>query len=297
MGQAAKGSRNNKSNSMNVPTKKVWLITGSSTGLGRALTEELLRQGYSVAATARNPESLLPVKQQCGEQVITPALDVTNPVRVRSVIAEAIDQFGRIDVVVNNAGYGLIGAVEEVTDEEIREQFETNYFGALDVIRAVLPHFRKNKSGHLLNISSVAGFRGNAGSGLYNSTKFALEGLSEALAKEAAHLGIRVTIVEPGPFRTDFGGRSIHITGTVIDDYTATAGRMRTYYKTAHGSQAGDPVKAAKAMISVVESPDPPLRLPLGQMTMDDIRTKIAQVQKDLADWEDVALHSSYGES
>lgn len=279
---------------MSISRKKVWFITGSSTGLGRALAEELLQQGYFVAATARHPKVLLPLNQKFGDQVIAPALDVTKPAQVRSVIQETIDRFGRIDVLVNNAGYGLVGAVEEVTDEEIREQFETNFFGALDVIRAVLPHFRENQSGHFLNVSSIAGFRGNAGSGLYNATKFALEGLSEALTKETEHLGIRVTIVEPGPFRTDFGGRSIHMTREVIGAYNATAGKMRTYYQTADGHQAGDPVKAAQAMIKAVESASPPLRLPLGQMTLDGMRAKIAQVQKDLADWEEVAIHTHF---
>jgi NAD(P)-dependent dehydrogenase (short-subunit alcohol dehydrogenase family) len=277
--------------------RKVWFITGSSTGLGRALTEELLKQGYRVAATARNPAVLLPVKQKFGELVITPQLDVTHPDQVRSAVQETMSHFGGIDVVVNNAGYGLIGAIEEVTDPEIRDQFETNFFGALDVIRAVLPVFRKVRSGHFLNVSSIAGFRGNAGSGLYNATKFALEGLSEALAKEAAPAGVRITIVEPGPFRTDFGGRSIHITGKVIDDYVSTAGQMRSYYQNVHGRQAGDPVKAALAMIQAAESDNPPLRLPLGQMTLDGMRHKIAQVQQDLADWEDIAIHSSFDET
>ncbi len=277
-------------------TKKVWFITGASTGLGRSLTEVLLKEGYPVAATARNPSVLESVKEKFGNQIITPMLDVTKPQEIQEAIDEVIRHFGRIDVVVNNAGYGLIGAIEEVSHSEIRDQFETNFFGVLQVIRAVLPHLRRNQSGHFLTISSIAGFRGNAGSGLYNATKFALEGLSEALSKEVAHLGIKVTIVEPGPFRTDFGGRSIHVTSTVINDYMASAGQMREYYKTVHGHQAGDPEKAAKAMIRAVESNSPPLRLPLGQITLDGMRNKIAQVQKDLADWEAVAIHSSFTE-
>jgi len=223
-------------------------------------------------------------------------LDVTNPAEVRLAIKQTMDHFGRIDVVVNNAGYGLIGAIEEVTDEEIRSQMETNFFGALDVIRVVLPHFRKQKSGHFLNISSIAGFRGSAGAGLYNATKFGLEGISEALAKEVAPLGIHVTIVEPGPFRTDFGGRSVRVTKKVIEEYIPSAGGMRSYYEQAHGNQAGDPAKAAQAMIQVVESQTPTLRLPLGPMTLKAMQEKMTHVQRDIEQWRDIAMNSSFPE-
>jgi NAD(P)-dependent dehydrogenase (short-subunit alcohol dehydrogenase family) len=272
----------------------VWFITGSSTGLGRALVEVLLERGFRVAATARRPSDLEQVTKKYGGQVICPVLDVTNPDQVRNAIQHTLDNFGRIDVCVNNAGYGLIGGVEEVTDEEIRRQFETNFFGALDVTRAILPHFRKQRSGHFVNISSIGGFRAIAGASIYNATKFALEALSEALAKETAPLGIRVVLVEPGPFRTDFGGRSIDDTPNRIPEYASTAGKMREYYQAAHGKQVGDPRKAAEAMIQAVESKADFLRLPLGEATLVGMREKIEQVQKDLSLWEQVAKDTAF---
>lgn len=274
--------------------KPVWFITGSSTGLGRALAEVLLEKGFRVAATARRPADLEPLAKKFRSQVLCPALDVTKPDQVRRAIQQTLDHFGRIDVCVNNAGYGLIGGVEEVTDTEIRRQFDTNFFGALDVTRAVLPHFRKQRSGHIVNISSIGGFRAIAGASIYNATKFALEALSEALAKEVAPLGIRVVLVEPGPFRTDFGGRSIDDTPNRIDDYATTAGKMREYYQAAHGKQVGDPRKAAEAMIQAVDSNADFLRLPLGEATLMGMREKMEHVQKDLALWEQVAKDTAF---
>lgn len=275
-------------------TAEAWFVTGSSTGLGRALVEVLLEKGYRVAATARKPDVLNDLKKKYGDQLLCPALDVTNPEQVRIAIQQTLDHFGRIDVCVNNAGYGLIGAVEEVTDAEIRRQFDTNFFGALDVTRALLPHFRQQRSGHFVNISSIGGFRAIAGAAIYNATKFALEALSEALAKEVAPLGIRVVLVEPGPFRTDFGGRSIDDTPNHIPEYASTAGKMREYYQAAHGKQVGDPHKAAEAMIQAVESKADFLRLPLGEATLLGMREKIEQVQKDLSLWEKVAKDTAF---
>lgn len=275
-------------------SKKVWFITGSSTGLGRALVEVCLREGYSVAATARNPDTLDDLKKKYGTQLICPSLDVIKPDQVRKAITATLSHFGRIDVAVNNAGYGLIGAIEEVTDAEIRAQLETNFFGALDVTRAILPYFRKQRSGHFVNISSIGGFRAIAGAAIYNATKFALEGLSEALAKEIAPLGIRVVLVEPGPFRTDFGGRSIVDTAKRLEEYASTAGKMREYYQAAHGKQVGDPVKAAEAMIKAVESNEEFLRLPLGQATIIGMREKMDQVQKDISMWEHAAINTAF---
>lgn len=273
---------------------KVWFITGSSTGLGRALAEVLLEKGFRVAATARKPADLEDLAKKYPSRVICPALDVTNAHQVREAVQQTIDHFGRIDVCVNNAGYGLIGGVEEVTDAEIRRQFDTNFFGALDVTRAVLPHFRKQRSGHFVNISSIGGFRAIAGAAIYNATKFALEALSEALAKEVAPLGIRFVLVEPGPFRTDFGGRSIDDTPNRIDDYATTAGKMREYYQAAHGKQVGDPRKAAEVMIKAVDSNKDFLRLPLGQATVTGMREKMEQVQKDITLWEQMAIHTAF---
>jgi len=274
----------------------VWFVTGSSTGLGRALVEVLLEKGYCVSATARKPSDLTSLRQKYGKQILCPELDVTNPEQVRLSVQQTLDHFGRIDVVVNNAGYGLIGSVEEVTDKEIRRQFDTNLFGALDVTRVILPHFRKQGSGHIVNISSIGGFRAVAGAAIYNATKFALEAVSEALAKEVAPLGIRVVLVEPGPFRTDFGGRSIDDTPKRMEEYKATAGKMREYYQLAHGKQVGDPRKAGEAIIQAVESKENFLRLPLGHATLTGIREKIDQVQKDLALWEQVAIKTAFEE-
>lgn len=272
----------------------VWFVTGSSTGLGRALVEVLLEKGYQVSASARKPSDLDTLKQKYGKQILCPQLDVTNQEQVRTSVQQTLDHFGRIDVLVNNAGYGLIGGVEEVTDEEIRRQFETNFFGALDVTRVILPHFRKQGSGHIVNISSIGGFRAIAGAAIYNATKFALEALSEALAKEVAPLGIRVVLVEPGPFRTDFGGRSIDDTPKRMAEYKETAGKMREYYQAAHGKQVGDPRKAGEAIIKAVESKENFLRLPLGQATLNGIREKMDQVEKDLALWEQVAIKTAF---
>jgi len=274
--------------------EKVWFVTGSSTGLGRTLVEVLLEKGFRVAATARKPADLDTVKKKFGDQVACIELDVTKPEQVRNAVKQTIDQFGRIDVAVNNAGYGLIGAVEEVTDAEIRKQFETNWFGALDVTRVILPHFRKQRSGHFVNISSIGGFRAIAGAAIYNATKFALEGLSEALAKETAPLGIRVVLVEPGPFRTDFGGRSIDDTPNRIAEYKDTAGKMREYYQAAHGKQVGDPRKAAEAIIQAVNSKENFLRLPLGQATINGMREKLEQVNSDISLWEKVAIDTAF---
>ncbi len=275
-------------------SKRTWFITGSSTGLGRALAEVLLEKGYRVAATARDPSALSALKAAYEDHLLCPQLDVTNPEQVREAVAKTISQFGQIDVLVNNAGYGLIGAVEEVTDEEIRQQFDTNFFGALDVTRAILPHFRSRKIGHIVNISSIGGFRAIAGAAIYNATKFALEALSEALAREVAPLGIRVVLVEPGPFRTDFGGRSIIDTKSRMPEYTATAGKMREYYQAAHGKQVGDPRKAAEAIIQAVESKEDFLRLPLGEATLKGMREKIGNVEKDLSLWEQVAINTAF---
>lgn len=275
-------------------SKTVWLVTGSSTGLGRALVEVLLEKGFPVSATARQPRVLNELKEKYGNQLLCPALDVTKPGQVRNAVAETIAHFGRIDVCVNNAGYGLIGAVEEVTDAEIRRQFETNWFGALDVTRVILPHFRKQRSGHFVNISSIGGFRAIAGAAIYNATKFALEALSEALAKEVTPLGIRVVLVEPGPFRTDFGGRSIDDTPNRIEDYKDTAGKMREYYQAAHGKQVGDPRKAAEAIIKAVNAKENFLRLPLGQATINGMREKIEQVNSDIALWEQVGIDTAF---
>ncbi|MBW4696014.1 MAG: SDR family NAD(P)-dependent oxidoreductase [Lyngbya sp. HA4199-MV5] len=279
---------------MTEKTPRVWFITGSSTGFGRSLTEAVLKHGDRVVATARKPEQLDDLIQQYPAAAKAVRLDVTKPQEVRDAIKATIDAFGRIDVVVNNAGYGSIGAIEEVSDEAIRYQFETNVFGALDVMRAVLPTLRHQQSGHILNISSVGGFVSFGASGIYCATKFALEAFSEALAQEVAHLRIKVTIVEPGAFRTDFNGRSLAAPDTLMDEYASSSGAMLQWLKDMDGKQPGDPDKAAAAMIQVVESDNPPLRLALGADAVETIAAKLESVKAELDVWKQVSVDTAF---
>ena len=269
---------------------RVWFITGCSTGFGRVLAEAIIARGERLIATARNTETIADLVQRAPDQVLPVALDVTVPAQVQAAVAAAIAAYGKIDVLVNNAGYGMMGAVEEVRLNEVRDQFETNVFGALAVTQAVLPQMRKQRSGHVLNISSVSGMVGRSGTGIYSASKFALEGWSESLAQEVAPLGIRVTIVEPGGFRTDFAGRSLRITDHIIDDYAATTGFARTALPQYHGRQPGDPTRAAQAMIHVVDAEQPPLRLALGVDAVSRIREKLTAVAHDIDTWEATSL-------
>ena len=273
---------------------KVWLITGCSKGLGRALAEAVLAKGDRVVATARNVGALKGLGAAAPDRVMHLAMDVNVEAEVRTTVTKALAAFGRIDVVVNNAGYGLAGAIEEVSDAEARAQMETNLFGALNVTRAVLPAMRAQGSGHILQISSVAGFASTPGLGIYNASKFALEGYSEALAQEVVVFGIRVTIIEPGPFRTDWAGPSLATPARCIDAYADSAHKTIALLNGYSGKQPGDPAKAAAAMISVVESAKPPLRLPLGDIAIGRIRAKLASMTQELADWEKVALATSF---
>jgi NAD(P)-dependent dehydrogenase (short-subunit alcohol dehydrogenase family) len=273
---------------------KVWLITGSSTGFGRVLAEVLLKKGDRVVATARKPEQLEDLSQQYPETAKALRLDVTKPQEVQAAIDAGIATFGRIDVLVNNAGYGTMGAIEEISDDIVRQQYETNVFGALNVMRAILPQMRKQRSGYILNLSSVGGVVSFPGAGIYCSTKFALEGISEALAAEVAPLGIKLVIVEPGAFRTDFNGRSLVVSETQIADYEPTVGPMRQWLSDIDGKQPGDPVKAAAAMIKAVESDDPPLRLALGADAVEAIDRKLDSVRSQLESWKQVALDTVF---
>lgn len=277
--------------------KKVWLITGSSSGFGRALAEAVLQHGDYLVATARKPEQLNDLVEQYPETVKAVRLDVTEPQSIQDALKSAIDTFDRIDVLVNNAGYGLLGGIEEVSNTELRNQFETNFFGALNVIQAILPQLRQQRSGHILNVSSVGGFRGFPGFGIYNGTKFALEGISEALALEVAPLGIKVTIVEPGSFRTDWAGRSMVRAENKIDDYAETSGETRSWIDEENGIQAGDPAKAASAMIKAVYSENPPQRLVLGADALELIRQKIDSVTQELDKWEQTTVDTAYADS
>jgi NADP-dependent 3-hydroxy acid dehydrogenase YdfG len=273
---------------------RTWFITGASTGFGRVLAEEVLKAGGKVVATARNLDKVKDFEAKYPQTAKALALDVTDAGQVDSVVTQAIAKFGRVDVLVNNAGYGVAGAIEEVSAAEYMPMFETNVFGLQRVTRAFLPHLRKQRSGHILNLSSIGGVVASPGMGYYNATKFAVEGLSEALAAEVAPLGIRVTIVEPGPFRTDFLGRSGVVAKTRIADYDATAGNMRKYFAENDGKQKGDPVRAVHAMIQVVESPNPPLRLLLGASALQRLRSKLANWEKEIAEWEQVTTGADF---
>ena len=275
-------------------SSRVWLITGSSSGFGRAIAQAVLDRGKKVVVTARNPQQVEDIQTKYPDRALAVQLDVTQPEQVKAAVETAIAKFGRIDVLVNNAGYGLIGTIEEVSEEAIRRQFETNLFGAIATIKAVLPQMRQQRSGHILNLSSVGGFVSFPGSGYYCGTKFALEAVSEALAKEVAALGIKVTIVEPGAFRTDFNGRSIDMPDTHIAEYAEIISGFRQWMRDMDGKQPGDPVKAAEAMIQAVNSDNPPLRLALGADAVGAIETKLESVKAEIEAWKDVAVNTAY---
>ena len=276
---------------------RTWFITGASTGFGRVLAEEVLKVGGKVIATARDRDKVADLEAKFPQRAKALALDVTDEGQVDSAVTQAFSQFGRVDVLVNNAGYGVAGAIEEVSDAEFMPMSETNVFGLLRVTRAFLPHLRKQRSGHILNLSSIGGLVASPGMGYYNATKFAVEGLSEALAAEVAPLGIRVTIIEPGPFRTDFLGRSGVVAKNRIADYDATAGNMRKYFAENDGKQKGDPLRAVHAMMQVVESPNPPLRLLLGAGALQRLRSKLGNWEKEIAEWEQVTVGADFPDS
>ncbi|MFT4066972.1 oxidoreductase [Paraburkholderia sp.] len=268
----------------------VWLITGCSTGFGRELASAVLRHRWRAVVTARDPATIAALADAFPQQAIATRLDVTRPDEVAAAVARAETAFGRIDVLVNNAGYGYLAAVEEGEDDEVRAMFEANFFGAVNMIKAVLPSMRARRSGHIVNVTSVGGFIGNPASGYYAATKFALEGLSESLARETAELGIKVTAVEPGPFRTDWAGRSLKQTSRPIEDYASIAGKRRVQVVERNGKQPGDPARAAEAIIAAVQSPTPPAHLVLGRSGLEMVRGKLARVAADLDTWEATTL-------
>ncbi len=280
----------------NCVAPKVWLITGCSTGFGRALAEAVLQKGDYLLATARKPEQLGALIELYPETAKAVRLDVTVSQDIQSAVDSAIATFGRIDVLVNNAGHGLIAALEEVSDEETHQFFETNFFGALRLMQAVLPVMRQQGSGHIINLSSTAGLVGFGGSSLYCGAKFALEGTSEALAKEVESLGVKVTLIEPGAFRTDFTGRSLATVEQSIDAYASVSGASLQWFKEMDGQQPGDPAKAAQAIIQAVESPHPPIRLALGTDAMSLIQEKLERVKTDLDAWQQVTVSTDYPE-
>lgn len=265
--------------------EQVWFITGASRGFGRALVEDLLQRGDKVVATMRKTENIS--FHASSENLLILPLDVTDETQSKEAAKKAVDYFGRIDVLVNNAGFGVMGAIEEITDIEARKTYDTNVFGLLNVTRAVLPYLRKERSGHIMNISSVGGLVGLSAWGIYGSTKFAVEGISEALSHEVAHLGIKVTSVAPGFFRTDFlDDSSLDTAPTQIADYNESVGQVRVAMKETNHNQPGDPIKAAKVMIDVAKTEHPPLHLMLGSDTLEYTKTKIEALVADMEDWK-----------
>lgn len=275
---------------------KVWLITGCSTGFGRELAKNVLERGYKAIITSRNVDDVKDIVASYEETALALSLDVTKQEDIDAAVAGALKKFERIDVLVNNAGIGYFAAIEESEEAEVRRMFEINFWGLAHVTRAVLPYMRKRRSGHILNISSIGGIVAFPALGFYNATKFAVSAYSEALAKETAHLGIKVTNVAPSGFRTDWAGRSAKNSAIVIDDYAATAGANKDTVRGYSGKQKGDPVRAAKAMIQVVESENPPMVLLLGSAALKNAKRKLGALQNDFDNWEDVTTGADYPE-
>lgn len=274
---------------------RVWLITGCSSGFGRAVAEAAVSRGDMVAATARRPEVLEGLVRSAPEGAVHALpLDVTNPENIRRVVGEVLDRFGRVDVLVNNAGHGQVGAVEETTDEELRAIFDVHVFGPAALTRAVLPAMRGRRSGAIVQMSSFGGQVAYPGFSAYCATKFALEGFSEALAAEVAPYGIKVLIVEPGAFRTGFSGGGL-VQSREMPEYEATVGPTRRMITGMAGTQPGDPVKAARAILAALDSGNTPLRLPLGDDAVDGIRGKLDSVREELERWEGTSRATGFG--
>ncbi|MYS21976.1 NADP-dependent 3-hydroxy acid dehydrogenase YdfG [Streptomyces sp. DvalAA-14] len=273
---------------------KTWFITGAARGFGLEIARAALDRGHRVVATARHAAQIAEQLPGAGGRLLALDLDVTDEEGTRRAVREAVDAFGRIDVVVNNAGRGTLGAVEEVPDEAVRSLFAVNVFGTLNVLRAVLPVLRAQRSGHVINMSSVGGLAATPGWGLYNATKFAVEGLSESLVTELAPLGIRVTLIEPGYFRTDFLDTQSLATAEVIDDYDATAGATRRYSAEVNHGQPGDPVKAAAAIVEITEADPPPLRLLLGTDSVDRVEAKVERLLGDIDRFRELSLSTDH---
>lgn len=273
---------------------RTWFITGASRGFGALIAKQALQAGDAVIATARNPAD---VEDRLGEHpdLLATRLDVTDEDLAHQAAAEGIKRFGRIDVLVNNAGYGVLGAVEETSADEVERLFATNVFGLLNVTRAVLPYMRRQRSGHVINISSLGGYQAYLGWGVYGATKFAVEGISEALSQELAPLGIHATVVEPGFFRTDFlDDQSLVKTALQLPDYEDTVGAMRRFAHGANHAQPGNPDRLATAIMALVDAPNPPQRLPLGSDAVARIESKNRLVEEELATWRNLALSTDF---
>ncbi|MGN8023395.1 oxidoreductase [Phyllobacterium sp. 22229] len=269
-------------------SKPVWFITGCSTGFGRELARHTLELGYPTVITARNPAQIEDLARGNEDKALVLKLDVTNADDIAAAVKAAEARFGRIDVLVNNAGIGYFGSLEESDIDEVRQMFEINVWGLVNMTRAVLPVMRKQRSGTVVNISSIGGLVANSAVSFYNATKFGVEAISEALSKEVAHLGIKVLIVEPSGFRTDWAGRSANEAPTTIEDYRETSDQRMQQIRTSSGNQPGDPVRAVKAIVQAVEAEKPPLRLLLGKFALAGARNKIAELQRDFDAWAEV---------
>ena len=272
----------------------VWLITGCSTGFGRELAKLVLARGWRAVVTARDASNVVDIAAGHADRVLVLPLDVTQPAQIEEVVAATKLKFGRIDALVNNAGYGYLAAIEEGEDEAVRAMFETNVFGLIDMTKAVLPVMREQRSGLIVNVSSIGGITSFAATGYYHGTKYAVEGISESLAIEVKPLGIDVLIVEPGPFRTNWAGASLKQSATQINDYAATAGERRKQTETRSGNQVGDPVRAAQAIIDAALSDTPPLRLLLGKAALELARKKLDLMRADFDRWESTTLGADF---
>ena len=273
---------------------RTWLITGCSTGLGKRLATAVASRGDRLVATARDASSMADLADRHPDNVRAVSLDVTRDGDAAAAVAVAEAVFGGLDVLVNNAGYGFMGAIEEAEPSEYRPLFEVNVFGLIETTRAALPLLRRAVGGRIVNLSSGAGLVGMGGHGYYNATKFAVEGLSEALAQEVAPFGIRVIIPEPGPFRTEFLGRSIAVARREIAAYEATGGGARSYRESNDGRQPGDPDKAVAVLLRAVDAQDPPLHLPIGPRAYELAERKLAAFAADVAAWRDVAIATDF---
>ena len=271
-----------------------WLITGCSTGLGRHLAEAVLGRGYNAIVTARDAAKVQDLVDAHPDTALALALDVTEDVQVANAVQQAEERFVSVDVLVNNAGYGYRAAVEEGEEPEVTKLFDTNFFGPVAMIKAVLPGMRARRDGAIVNISSIGARISPPGSGYYSAAKAALEAMSASLRRELEPLGITVTVVEPGGFRTDFAGRSLQQSRDAIADYADTAGRRRMEHDTAHGTQPGDPARAAQAIVTAVEAPDSPFLLLLGKDALAGFRAVVEAQDKELEAWEELSLSTGF---
>lgn len=277
--------------------QKVWFITGCSTGFGRQIAKEAIDAGYRVVVTARKVEQITDLTTGHEASALALPLDVTDSDQVRSAVDQAISKFGRIDVLVNNAGIGYFSSVEESKESETRAMFEINFWGLMHVTTAVLPYMRSQNSGHIINFSSIGGLTSFPTLGYYHATKYAVEGISESLVQEVAPFNIHVTLIEPSGFRTDWGGRSSVKTETAIPEYKeSVVGQMLQGVQLGAGQEAGDPAKAAEAIITVVESSAPPLRLLLGQMAYQAAKHKFTTLLESIEEWKDITLNADFKE-